>query len=358
MATRVAALILPFITVLAAGACGDGRGGIDLVHADSPPVPASRGELRIDSDQPLAFGAVLSLDSTTLLASDRTTGDVWLLDAGTREVRMEKLLPGDQRARARLIAMRAVADTFELLDRSGTLYRFDRSTRAGLGTSRIDVGTSTLVAAAANARGDLALLVRRMGRQEGTAFEYALVLRDADGGLRDAWQGAPMGSVPTTSPDMLSLAPDGDGWVLTGTAPPRILRFDASGSLRREAAIEATPLRRLSPELVASIRASAEAAGFGGRVQPPQHFPPITAMRPAGAAWLAVPYTGGPTGEAQGLDVYCYDRYSHTILDSPLIQQVLLADHGVVVIAENDERSWTVEFYPLASLPLDCEAGS
>lgn len=117
-------------------------------------------------------------------------------------------------------------------------------------------------------------------------------------------------------------------------------------------------MRKLSRELVASIRSSAEAAGLAGRVQPPRFFPPITAMRPVGTAWLAVPYTGGPTGEAQGLDVYCGSRYSHTLLDSPAIQQVLLADHGVLTVTEAGQAHWTVEYYPMTSLPLDCEPRS
>jgi hypothetical protein len=350
-------ILRALVAVLWLAGCGGGDGNeqVAVVRSGAELIPGSRGELRVESDQPLSFGAVVSVDSATLLVTDRNTSDVWRIDASSADVRMERVLRGDQRVRAALVALAAGETELRLLDRSGGVYLFDRSSWQLRGTTRIEYGEGRIVAAAGDAASGFALLVRRRSREGTVPFEYALVLLDSAGAARETWRSASSG-VSRGGADLLSLARADSGWLLAGSDPARVLHFDAAGMLQHEQTILSTPERKLSPELIAHFQRLASAAGAAGSVQPPSRFPPITALRRYGDAYLAVPYVGGSTGEAQGLDVYCDLRYSRTLLDAPDILQVLLTEHAILVISEATATSYVVDVYRAADLPLACEA--
>jgi hypothetical protein len=336
--------------------CGGETDHVAVVRTGVEAVPASRGELRVESERPLSFGVILSLDSATLLAADRVTNDVWLIDASGSEVQMRHVLSGEDRMRARLVAITASETEWRLLDRAGGVHRFHRDSWQLSGTSRVSFGAGIIVAAASDGEGGFALIVRRPSSQGPSSSEYALLLLASDGSVRETWRSTEPLAARSAGADRLSLAPAADGWLLAGTEPPRTLHFDGSGALQQERPILTTPGRKLSREVIAHFDRAAAAAGLAGSLRAPTHYPPITALRQAGPAYLAVPYVGGPTGEAQGLDVYCDDRYSHTVLDSPDIVQVLLSDHAVIVVSETGELSYTIDVYRLNDLPVTCEA--
>jgi hypothetical protein len=344
------------VVVAALLGCGGESDHVAVVRTGVEAVPTSRGELRVESERPLSLGVILSLDSATLLAADRATNDVWLIDASEAEVQMRHVLSGDDRTRARLVAISASETEWRLLDRSGGLHRFHRESWQLSGTSRVSFGAGSIVAAASDGAGGFALIVRRPSLHGPS--EYALVLLAADGSVRETWRSSESSATRPAGAERLSLAPAADGWLLAGTEPPRTLHFDGAGVLQQERPILTTPGRKLSREVIAHFDRTAAAAGLTGTIRPPTYYPPITAMRQAGSAYLAVPYVGGPTGEAQGLDVYCDDRYFHTVLDSPDIVQVLLSDHAVIVVSETGELSYAIDIYRLENLPLTCEAAS
>lgn len=346
------------VVVAALLGCGGESDHVAVVRTGEEAVPASRGELRVESERPLSFGVILSLDSATLLAADRETNDVWLIDASEAAVQTRRVLSGDDRTRARLVAISASETEWRLLDRSGGLHRFHRDSWQLSGTSRVPFGAGDIVAAASDGDGGFAMIVHRPSLQGPSPSQYALLLLAPDGSVRETWRSTERLAARSAGADRLSLAPAADGWLLAGTEPPRTLHFNGAGALQQERPILTTPGRKLSREVLVQFERTAAAAGLRGSIRPPTHYPPITTMRQAGPAYLAVPYVGGPTGEAQGLDVYCDDRYSHTVFDSPDIVQVLLSDHAVIVVSETGELSYAIDVYRMDNLQVTCEAAS
>lgn len=352
----IRSLLCPVVVMVVVLGCTDDKRMVDVVTEEATPAPDSRGTLRVDSDHPLSFGTALSLDSRTLVAADRVTNDVWLIDASAEVVRVQRLLRGDERVRAKLVAISRDTQEWRLLDRAGTLYRFNRTSWQFTGSSRITFGRGTIAAAAADSAGGFALLVRRPVAQTGGALEYALLVVDPFGTARESWSALPPARTGRGSgSDMISLTRNEHGWLASGSSPPRALHFDASGTLLRTNEFVTTPGRAVSEEVVAQFQRTAAAAGFHGRIQAPSHYPAITALRQVGAAYVAVPLVGGSTGEAEGLDVYCNGHYTRTIFDSPSIVQVLLTEHGVIILSETAAASYTIEYYRMAALPLTCE---
>ncbi|HUF49569.1 MAG TPA: hypothetical protein VMN60_01970 [Longimicrobiales bacterium] len=338
--------------------CGDDTQLADIVRASDMPAPASRGVLRVASDEPLSFGTAVSVDSVTLLVADRVTNDVWLLDASAPQVRVHRVLSGGGRVRAKLVGISRAAHEWRLVDRGGGLYRFDRDSWEFVGASRVAFGRGAIMAAAADSAGGFVLLVRRPAAQGGAVIEHALLMVGGDGAVRESWRTAPSArGAGAASRDLVTLAPAAGGWLVAGTEPPRALHFDAAGTFERLETFLTTPRRRVSAEVVAQFRRAAAAAGMSGAIRPPTHYPPITALRQAGAAYLAVPIVGGSTGEAEGLDLYCGARYTRTLFDAPSIAQVLLTEHGVIVLSEGT-ASYAIDYYRLVDLPLTCEAAS
>jgi hypothetical protein len=331
-------------------ACAPDDGHVPVSRVPLHVAAASRALLHAESEHPLALGTAVAVGQDTLVVADRATGDLWLMDASRPELGMQRVLAGQDRGRARVVAVSAGPDGWDLLDRSGAVHRFHRDWQHR-GTTRLDHGGGAIAAAMGDGRGGFLLVVRRRYR-EGGGVQDVLLRTDAQGGTRELWQ-APRGAGGAAG-DMLSLAAAPDGWTLAGSDPARVIRFDTLGTWLGQEPVRPTPRRQVGPEVREQFQRLAAAGGMAGSVRPPEHYPPLTALMQVGRAWLAVPYTGGPTGEAQGLDVYCDLRYSRTLLDAPDITQVLLAGPAVMVLREVSPFSYELSIFRTAELPLEC----
>jgi hypothetical protein len=265
---------------------------------------------------------------------------------------MRKVLVGSDRVKAKLVGISRDASGWRLLDRAGVIHHIDGRTWEVTGTSRVEFGAGIIQRAEGDGAGGFALLIRRMGTQGRGTAESTLLVAGPDGVVHAGWRAALAG---TPASHTLALSRVADGWMIAGVEPPRLLYFDRHGMLIEERQIHRVAARPMSRAVLDEFERLAGSAGLSGARLPP-YFPPITAVRPYGNALLAVPYVGGPTGEAQGLDVYCNDRYSHTVLDAPNLQQVLITDHGVVAVVENSRMSYSIQYYRSRDLPLTCEA--
>jgi hypothetical protein len=324
-------------------------------HAAPAAVPAVRSQLGVESEEPLSFGALLSTGEA-LLASDRSTNDIWALEAAGGSMQLRRVLRWDARVEARLVAISSTGEEWRLLDRSGGVHIFDREDWSFRGSRPPQHGPGAIVSAAPDGEGGFALLVRRRPSRAGDVVPvFALVLLRADGTAHHAWVGSDGTGVRRGASSIYSLSRSADGWLLATTEPPRLLHFDADGTLKSEQPFISVAGRRVSPEITAQFERMAEAAGLSGAVSAPRYYPAFTAVRQVGDALLAVPYVGGSTGEAQGLDVYCGLRYARTVLDSPDVLQVLLAEHAVVAVSQTGPLSFTVDVYRPSDLPLSCE---
>lgn len=344
---------LPGVVVAAAVvACGPQR-EVEVVRVDVKPTPASVAHLPVQSDEPLSLATVLPVDAATVVVADRASNDVWLFDTSAREMRLRRLLSADARLRAKLVAISRTADGWRLLDRTGSVYRFDHDWQS-LGVSQLRFGRGTIVSAAADANGAFGMLLRRPAPGRTGGLEHALMLADAAGEVREAWRSAADAAAESQQHDMLSLSRTAGGWLLSGSDPPRALHFDATGVLERRVAFETTARRPFVGEPLKQFERMVSAAGLAGKVRPPSRYPPITALRQVASAYLAVPITGGTTGEAEGLDVYCSGRYRRTLFDAPALAQVVLADEHVILLWETD-TSYRMEQYRVKDLPITCE---
>jgi hypothetical protein len=326
-------------------------------HPPSAAVPMARGELRVESEEPLSFGVLVSAGDA-LLAADRLTNDVWLLEGRTASLQLRRLLRGNERMRARLLAISATVDEWRLLDRAGGVHVFDRTDWSYLGSSQARHGVGTIMSAAPDGEGGFALLVRRRPSASGDVPVLALVLLAADGTTQQAWSseaGRGGRGGRGSAGGAVSLAPAPDGWVVAASEPPYLLRFDRNGRLQSRQPFLSLPGRRVSREVTALFQRTAAAAGVAGSVQPPRYYPAVTSLRQVGSALLAVPYVGGDTGEAQGLDVYCGMRYVRTVIDSPDVLQVLLGEDAVLVVSQPALTTFSLDVYRYDDLPLSCD---
>jgi hypothetical protein len=339
------------IMMLAPLAAGCRRSGdVDVMMADMPLVAASTAALAVESEQPLEFGAVLSVDSMSFLAADRATNDVWFVDAASPQMHMRRVLSGAERAPGKLLGISRDSSGWVLLDRSGVAHEFDgdwsyRKSR------RLDIAMGFILAAAGDGHGGFALLVRRVSVNSASSMEQALVLVEPSGTATTVWVSPYQIS---GRPDVLSLSRTRDGWMVAGSDPPRVLRFSRAGTLIEEQHVQSVPTRRLTREILKQFRDATRAAGAQGLVQPPTFFPPITAAHEYGPALLTVPYIGGSRGESQGLDLYCRGHYASTLLNAPATLQVLLTERGVIAIEEASKLEYLVRYYRADELPLDC----
>jgi hypothetical protein len=198
------------------------------------------------------------------------------------------------------------------------------------------------------------VLVRRRPSGPGVLPSFALVLLAADGSARQAWVSGDVMISAAAAGGFLSVSAAADGWIVAAAEPPRLLRFDRAGRALSGEPFLSLAGRRVSADLLAEFERVAAAAGMSGRVRPPRYYPAVTAVRQVGDALLAVPYVGGSTGEAQGLDVYCGLRYTRTILDSPDMLQVLLAENAVIAVSQPAPTTFVVDMYRFSDLPLSC----
>jgi hypothetical protein len=183
----------------------------------------------------------------------------------------------------------------------------------------------------------------------------ALVLLAADGTAQQAWSSEAGRSDRGSGGGVVSLAAAPDGWVVAASEPPYLLRFDRTGTLQSGQPFLSLPGRRVSREVTELFQRTAAAAGVAGTVHPPRYYPAVTSLRQVGSALLAVPYVGGDTGEAQGLDVYCGMRYVRTVFDSPDVLQVLLGDDAVLVVSQQALTTFSLAVYRFDDLPLSCD---